>query len=204
MLDLLRELDRVLFFLINGFLANPVTDAIMPFVTSEDFLKIFYVVIVALLAWRGDKRLRWLILFSIITMVLTDQISSNFLKHWIERPRPCHRFTEIHLLVGCGGGFSMPSSHAANVFGQAFLISRFVKWSRWPLFLFAVSVALSRVFVGVHYPGDILAGAILGTLVAAIVAWWFRMFDRRFLTPSVVEDPEEPIELARDEDEDSV
>jgi undecaprenyl-diphosphatase len=181
--DFFVELDKVLFFLINVYLANPVTDAVMPVFSSDAVLRIVYAMIVLAMLWRGDRRIRWLVLFSAIVMALTDQTSSNLLKHWIERPRPCHTFTDINLLVGCGGGYSLPSSHAANVFGQAFLLSKHIKHSGRPFFVFAILVSLSRVFVGVHYPADILAGMLVGSIMGLIVAWLFRKFAELVLKP---------------------
>ncbi len=177
MLEFLIEIDRILFVIINTYLANPVTNAVMPIVTAEQFLKAVLLLIVALLLWKGDKRQRWLVLFCAVTILITDQLSSNFLKHLIERSRPCHTFTDINLLVPCGGGYSMPSSHAANVFGVGVLISNHVRRATLPLMTFAVLVALSRVFVGVHYPADIMVGAFLGTVTALIISWLFRKFD---------------------------
>ena len=169
MLELLNTADQALFILLNLRLANPVTDLLMPVITNDYFLRIGYLLALAAILWRGNRLLRWLVLFSAVTLLLTDQISSNLLKGLIERPRPCHLLDEINLLVGCGGGFSMPSSHAANAFGQAALFAAAVRSTRWALYTVAALVALSRVFVGVHYPGDILLGAALGCLLGWLV-----------------------------------
>ena len=178
MLDYLIELDKVLFFLINVYLAGPVTNAVMPIITNDNLLRLIYAGVVVSLLWFGDKRLRWLALFSVFTIVATDQLSAGFLKPLIARPRPCHVFTDINLLVGCGGGFAMPSSHAANVFGQAFLLSRNVKHIGWPFFIFAILVAVSRIFVGVHYPGDVLGGFVVGMVCGLVISWLYKRFIR--------------------------
>jgi len=189
MLEYLAELDKILFLVINVYLANPVTDLIMPVITSDNVLRVIYVLILIGMAWFGDRRVRWLILFSVIAMAASDQLSSNFLKHLIERDRPCHVFTNINLLVACGGGFSMPSSHAANVFAQAVLLSRHVKLLAWPMYILAIAVSLSRVFVGVHYPADIVVGALVGWLVARIVSFVFARVDRLVLSRPVKKRP---------------
>lgn len=178
MLEYLAGIDRALFLFINVYLANPVTDVIMPVVTSDMLLRTMYGAGLAMLLWRGDRRLRWLVLFSAVALLLTDQLSSNLLKELIARPRPCHELSQIYLLVDCGAGFSMPSSHAANVFGQAALFSYHVRATRWYLILFASLVALSRIFVGVHYPFDVLAGGMLGFFVGGAAAVTFRRFER--------------------------
>lgn len=185
MLEYLIELDKVLFLLFNYLLANPVTDLIMPVLTNDSVLRAVFLLIIVALLWKGNRQQRWLALFAGITMVLTDQTAAGFLKPLIERARPCHLFApeDLNLLVGCGSGYSMPSAHAANVFGQAVLISRYVRSARWPLYLFAILVALSRVFVGVHYPGDIFIGALVGVLAGRLVSKLFDIFDRKVLTP---------------------
>ncbi len=178
MLEYLAGIDRVLFLFINVHLANPVTDVIMPVITSDMLLRVIYGAAMVILLWRGSQRLRWLVLFSAVTLLLTDQLSSNLLKNLISRPRPCHLMSGINLLVNCGAGFSMPSSHATNVFGQVTLFSYHVKGARWYLILFASLVALSRIFVGVHYPSDVMVGAALGCLVGLVMSVGFRRFER--------------------------
>ncbi len=174
MLETLAHYDQVVFYFINVKLANPITDLIMPEVTSDWNLRILYAVAMIALIWKGNRQLRWLVLFSILTLALTDQVSSIFLKDWIGRIRPCATLSGVHLLVGCGAGKSMPSSHAANCFGQAALFGLLYVQARWPLVIFASVVALSRVFVGVHYPGDVLVGTMIGLTIGLIVALVFR------------------------------
>jgi len=176
MLDTIVQLDHMLFLFFNVTLANPVTDLVMPIITSDVLLRLLYGVTMALLLWKGDARLRWLVLVSVIVLALTDQISAGLLKPMIGRLRPCHVLENINLLVGCGGGKAMPSAHAANAFGQAVLFAVLFRRVRWPLLSFAALVALSRVFVGVHYPADVFAGTLLGALVALLLVTIFNRF----------------------------
>ena len=183
MLENLAQFDLMFFMFVNVWLANPVTDFIMPIITSDKLIVGTYIVCLAILLWKGDKQLRWMVLFSIIVLVLCDQTASSLLKKWICRPRPCHILGDINLTVGCGAGWSMPSSHASNVFGQFFFFAFFYKRQAWILLIYAFLVAVSRVFVGVHYPGDILAGALLGGFIAAVIALIFTRFRKIFITP---------------------
>jgi len=169
-IEWIQGVDQALFFFINTTMANPVTDFLMPIITTDLHLKIFFGGLLIFFLWRGDKRVRIAIIFSLITVAVTDQLSSSFLKPLIDRPRPCHEF-EVHLLVGCGGGMSMPSSHAANLFGQAFFFRKISPSSAAILMPVAIVGASSRIFVGVHYPADILVGAALGTLSGLAVAY---------------------------------
>ena len=171
MLEILSEIDKALFLFLNVTLANPVTDLVMPVITSDWLLRILYAIAVVLLLIFGNARLRWVALFSVMVLVVTDQVTAGLLKPMIGRLRPCHTLENINLLVDCGGGKSMPSSHAANAFGQAVLFSVMYRRWTWPLVVFAVLVALSRVSVGVHYPFDILVGSIIGALVGYLGAW---------------------------------
>lgn len=170
LLAFLEVIDRTLFQFINSTLANPVTDFLMPMVTLGLYLKLFFGVALFLILWKGDRRLRLAVIFSLLTVTLTDQLSSAVIKPLIERSRPCWGIDtpggmQVHLLVNCGSGFSLPSSHAANLFGQAYFFKLIKPSSAKFLIPLAIVVSLSRVFVGVHYPVDILIGAALGTLV---------------------------------------
>lgn len=168
----LKAIDQALFFFVNQSLSNPVSDIFMPFVTNDMNLRIFYASCLFIILWKGDSKLRLAVIFSLVTVAICDQMVSTFLKPLLGRPRPCHEL-EVHLLVGCGGGLSMPSSHAANLFGQAFFFRKVAPFSAKCLIPLAIVVALSRVFVGVHYPADILVGSALGTLVGLGVAYGF-------------------------------
>lgn len=175
MIEFLENLDTVLFLLVNVGFANPVTDFIMPIITSDKILRGLYGVTMILLLWKGNARLRWMVLLSAIALAFTDQLSSHWLKPMIERIRPCHLLDDINLLVHCGGGLSMPSSHAANAFGQAALFGFFFRRFRTYLYFLAAVIAVSRVFVGVHYPGDVIVGGALGVLISVILAALFNM-----------------------------
>ena len=195
MIEALQNIDQALFLFINVKLANPVTDLIMPLVTSDNMLRVLYIVAIVLLLWKGDRKLRWMVLASALVLLLTDQISAGLLKPIIGRLRPCHELLDINLLVNCGGGKAMPSSHAANVFGQAALFSFHYRKVSPYLYGFAALVAVSRVFVGVHYVGDVVAGAILGMALGLAVAvfyrWWCAKAFRTVAVPAIDEDENE-------------
>ncbi len=164
MLEWLAEIDKAVFLFINVQLANPVTDWLMPVITSDMVLRVLYAVAIVLILWKGNSRLRWTVIVSAVALLLTDQIAAHLLKPFFERPRPCHTLEDINLLVNCGAGFSMPSAHAANAFGQATVWGLRARFYFWPLMAVALLIAISRTFVGVHYPADILVGALVGIM----------------------------------------
>jgi undecaprenyl-diphosphatase len=186
MLDWIQNADRAVFLFINGALANPITDAMMPVVTNDNLLRLAYGLVVIAILTFGRKRFFWVAVFSAIVVVLTDQSASALLKPAIGRLRPC-KVMDVHLLVGCGSGFSFPSSHAANLFGQAvFFGLLFKKYLPYTLG-FAFLIGVSRIFVGVHYPVDVLGGLILGSLEGWLAAWiLWRLNDCNLLKPSPV------------------
>lgn len=193
MMETLYTADSALFVAINQSLANPVTDFVMPWITNDIFLRVVFVGIIASLLIRGPARLRWAALGALIAVGVADQLSSAALKPLIGRLRPCQSpelSQFINLLVNCGSGKAMPSSHAANTFAvSTFLACALVSSSqqaskrhltRFALFAFATLVSLSRVIVGVHYPADVLIGAALGALIGLLVALGFRRIQRLF------------------------
>ena len=122
-----------------------------------------------------------IVLLSMLTFALTDFTSATILKPFIGRLRPCHDPSIPFIInnpAGCGGLFSMPSSHASNHFGLStlwFLIIRHTLSRNWYwLFLWAFIIGYSQVYVGVHFPGDILTGALLGISVGALVFLYFK------------------------------
>jgi undecaprenyl-diphosphatase len=128
----------------------------------------------------GNRRVKVTVVLAVILLVLSDQISSHLLKPLIGRLRPSHVLEGVRLLVPRGGRLSFPSSHASNVFAIWKLIS--VRHAQvGPYFLIiALGVAYSRVYVGVHYPLDVVGGAILGVLLALGV---FEVSERAVFRP---------------------
>jgi len=174
----LYAIDSTAFRFINGELANPVLDAVMPFVTDVHNFYIPYALLFILLLWKGKARGRWCALLLAVTVLATDPISSRVIKELVMRVRPCSALDAVRLLAPCGGGKSFPSSHAVNNFAAAVVIGYFYRRAfPWALAVAAV-IALSRVYIGVHYPGDILGGAAIGTGMALLVIWcWKRLRD---------------------------
>jgi len=176
MLEELIRFDRMVFHFINDGLSNPVFDLIMPYLRNRYFWVPVYVFL-AVFFIRNYRKYGWyMLLFFGITFGISDYFSASVVKPLVERLRPCNdpvMKATIHNIVPCGSGFSFPSTHATNHFALAFfLIVLF--YTRWkpvlPLCLaWAGSICLAQVYVGVHYPVDVLSGAILGSMIGYVV-----------------------------------
>jgi undecaprenyl-diphosphatase len=157
-------LDTKLFVLLNQVWVNPWLDRVMPFVTDFSHWRIPIVILLLVALARGGREIRLGILFAILAVVVADQVSSAGLKPLVERARLFDVVEGTRKLVGAHD-FSFPSSHAANTFAAGvFLALRFPRL-RWILVV-PIVVAYSRVYVGAHYPLDVVAGAALGAAIA--------------------------------------
>lgn len=175
MLSIAEQLDKLLFALINSRLCATWLDPFMMLLREPLTWAPLYVI---LLVWSFKKmpaQCWWFLALSIVTFAITDYGSSGILKPLTMRLRPCYDEAlagTVRSLVGCGGRYSMPSSHAANHFGLAmfwFRTINLVTGKRWYwLWVWAFMIGYAQVYVGKHFPGDILAGALLGILAGWI------------------------------------
>ncbi|MCK4548046.1 MAG: phosphatase PAP2 family protein [Candidatus Eisenbacteria sp.] len=161
--------DRTVFYWINHSWANPVMDAVLPVLTDFDHWRIPVIVGLLALAVWGKGRGRVTVVMLAVAIALSDQTSAGLIKPLVGRIRPCNALEDVRLLIPRSGAFSFPSAHAANITAAAFLLS--VRYPRIRLVWIgiAVLVCLSRVYVGIHYPLDVLGGAVAGLGCAAAV-----------------------------------
>ena len=186
MADFLFSVDRSLFYFVNHSLQNVLFDATMPFLTDLNKEPVAIVIVLALWTWllvKGGREGRIGAILLVVAVVMSDRVNSFILKFLFERLRPCHVLPDVHLLVSCGSGYAFPSSHAVNNFTGAVVLSAYVPKGRWYFYGFAALVAFTRVYVGVHYPSDVVAGSVigmgLGYLMVAIYTRAEAMWNRR-------------------------
>ncbi len=172
LLEWLLDKDQSLFFRINGQWTNGVLDkCLLWFRTSDNWIPFYILLLFYLLKKMGVRTWKWLLLV-IVNVAVTDQVSSNFFKPVFHRLRPCADpivLDKINLLVGhCMTSFSFTSSHAANHFGIAMFIfitlQPLFKKFRFLFFVWAGIISYAQVYVGVHYPIDVIVGALIGML----------------------------------------
>ncbi len=177
-MEWLYHIDLMLFHCVNHTIANPFFDWLMPFLTEiKNWYAAYLVAVLALLLF-GKKQGRIVVLLLIPTIILSDQISSSIIKPLVGRIRPCHVVEGVRLIYGTAGGLSFPSSHAVNNFAIASVLSHFYPRFFPYLFLFASIVALSRVYLGLHYPSDMVGGAAIGIFIGTGITYFYEQITK--------------------------
>lgn len=185
LLQKLEQFDQWLFIKVNSGMANPLFDAMMPFMRVSINWAPLYLFLGVFAVLNFKSKGFWWALFFTATAALTDMTGTYIFKHNIMRPRPCadpEFHYRVRLLVEyCSGGFSFISNHAANHFGLAtfFYITMYPVMKKWASigFVWAAIIAFSQVYVGVHYPFDVLAGSLLGILAGTLTG---KLFNNRY------------------------
>lgn len=171
MLEWLEALDRQLFIFINARWSVEWLNGFMMLLRNAATWVPLYIFILVWSYLKMRSTFWWFLVLTLLTFAVTDFGSSSMLKPWLGRVRPCYDSELqdiIHNLVGCGGRYSMPSSHAANHFGLAIFWFRTVaivtgkKWF-W-VWIWAFMIGYAQVYVGKHFPFDIVVGAFTGIL----------------------------------------
>lgn len=169
MLDFFYDIDLRLFRWINN-AHSSLWDIIMYWLSDSYIWVPLYVFWLVYIISEYGKKGIWICVFVVLLIFMTDSGSTLLFKENFKRLRPCHALTNVHTVFGnCGGKYGFVSSHASNVFGLATYLSlwlykdipHFWKFA----FLWAAIISYSRIYLGVHYPFDVICGAILGMLL---------------------------------------
>ena len=164
--------DESLFHLLNGIWTNPILDEVMPWWRDKKTWIPLYVALAGFSVYRFRLKGLFFILGVLLTVGVADTVSSKIMKPSFERLRPCNN-TELPFEViqrgGCGKGYSFTSSHATNHLAIAWFIAMTLgatyRKIRWPFWIWAASIAYGQVYIGVHYPLDVIVGGCFGSLI---------------------------------------
>jgi len=181
----LISLDFNSWFILHAEWRSPFLDAVMPYIRNQFTWAPLYLFLLVFMPYNfGTRGWIWLLGF-ILCFALGDSISASVIKPIVQRVRPCNdpRFLEmLHLLVPRSSGYSFPSSHAANHFAlatfAAITLHGRLKWF-WPIpVIWALAVGYAQIYVGVHFPLDVVGGGMLGVLIGLLVA---ALYNKRWL-----------------------
>lgn len=190
MIESLNTIDTEIFLLLNK-LNSPFWDQVMWYITSIKLWIPLYILILFFIFKRYKLKGFFVLIFLVLLVTLADQSSVKLFKEVFQRLRPCHNPNLdglVHTVNGkCGGKFGFVSSHATNTFAFAMFISLFFKqqWITISFFIWAIVVSYSRIYLGVHYPGDVLGGAVLGIGCGLIVYYLYYHVNKRYIKNEV-------------------
>lgn len=185
----MEQLDLTILYFLNHTIASEMLDTVMTFLTSfRSWLPIYAIAITYLISkhkWYGVR----VVIGVAVLAGLANTVTNLFLKELLERPRPCAvdaaglpLIDWLRLPDGARGGYSLPSSHAVNNFAAAAFFGMLFPSRRTMVVLFFVAfvIALTRPYLGLHYPSDTLAGIVIGCLIGYYLARVFMLTEERY------------------------
>ena len=186
---MIEHLDQQLLLFLNSH-NSPFWDNVMYAISTKVIWAPLYLAILIHLVVKYKRKFLVILLFIILAIILSDQSSVQLFKNVFHRLRPCHEPSLeglVHLVKGqCGGLYGFVSSHASNSFNIALLSLMFIKrrWYTFSIILWAAIIGYSRIYLGVHYPGDVICGSMLGAFVGWSVYKLYELTDRKLLVKS--------------------
>ena len=181
-----EQLDQNLFLFLNS-INSPFWDKVMFAISTTLIWVPLYLAIMIYLGIKYKRKILIIIPFIILSVILADQTSVHLFKNGFHRLRPCHEPSlagMVHLVNDeCGGLYGFVSSHASNSFNVALLSLMFIKkrWYTVFIILWASVVGYSRIYLGVHYPGDVLFGSMLGAMIGWGIYELYELTDNKLL-----------------------
>ncbi|MCC9167046.1 phosphatase PAP2 family protein [Pontibacter harenae] len=185
-MEKLEQLDQDIFLYLNE-QHNTFWDAVMVFVSNKYVWIPFYLALIVYLVYRYRRQSMAMLGMAIAAVGLADFVASGIFKPFFARPRPCHDAdisAMVNFIDGCGGQFGFMSSHASTAFALAVFFNLILS-DRYAIFkvvlvVWAVVVSYSRIYLGVHYPGDVVGGALLGSFLAYLSALCYQILLNKY------------------------
>ncbi len=190
---MLTSIDQQLFLYLNS-LNSPFWDKVMTIISYPPTWIPLYAAILYYFTRQLGRKMIMLVVIIALMITASDQVSVAF-KNGIKRLRPCHEKSlegKVHTVNGnCGGLYSFVSSHACNSFAVALLSLCLVRrrWYTWSIILWALLVGYSRIYLGVHYPGDVFFGSVMGAIIGWAAYLIYRLTDKLYLRKSLYFNP---------------
>lgn len=170
MTDFLYSIDLNILYFFNHSLSTGFLDKFFSIITNVNNWYIAYIILLGLSWTKGGRTGKIAVIGILLLIVVGDQLGHRVLKEIFQRERPCNVLSDILTPLGCTGSYSFPSNHALNNFAAATFFYRLFPNLKWILFITAFLVALSRIYLGLHYPSDMIGGAIIGIFFGYIFA----------------------------------
>lgn len=168
MLDFLYSFDLSLFYFFNHTLSAPFLDRFFSIITNVNNWYIAYAILLAAAFFKGGRTGKIAVIGIILLIIITDQTSHRIIKELVQRIRPCNVLPDVITPLGCSGTYSFPSNHAVNNFAAAVFLTALYPRLKWVFLVTALLVSISRIYLGLHYPSDILAGALIGAAAGTL------------------------------------
>ncbi len=179
MIEQLLQWDTEVFLLINKKGGNAIFDWLMPVLRNKfTWLPLYIIILFGFYKLYSLKPTLYILVFTVLMIVIGNTAITDTTKHTVKRLRPCQEEAlkeKMVMRVGCGGMYGYFSAHATNHFALALLFSLLLKkrfrWATFALLFWAAAISYAQVYVGKHYPLDVLTGAVVGCLLALLTYW---------------------------------
>ncbi len=171
MTEFLYSIDLAILYFFNHTLSCGALNKFFSIITNVNNWYIAYIILLGISFMKGGRKGKIAAIGVLLLIAATDQFSARILKEIFHRLRPCNALTDVITPLGCNGTFSFPSNHALNNFAAAVFYYKFFPKLKWILLVVASLIAISRVYMGLHYPSDILGGAVIGSAFGYLFAY---------------------------------